>query len=333
MSHPGHRPPSESQILALVDPEIAPAVAGTLTPWLPDEPLTVESVRSLDERLASAAAREFTGPEPEVAQIPRPDGTALALRIHRPAPGSATAGEGAVLLWIHGGGMFLGSAAADDAACSDWCRATGMTVVAVDYRLAPEHPYPEPLEDCYRALEWLASDASGFDDRRIGVLGASAGGGLAVGLALLARDRGCEAIAHVVAIYPMLDDRAITVSSAQLENAPVWNGRLNRLGWSAYLGSQRVDPPLYAAPARAEDLSGLPPFTIDTAEFDLFRDEDVTFAQRLWADGGRCELHVEPRTVHGWDGIAPDAAVSRAAWERRRATLVRSLASAPPMSE
>jgi acetyl esterase/lipase len=307
---------TEAEIIALVDPEVVGGIARTLTPWLESGPLEIDGVRALDARIiAENGPSPSVQPPPEVVQVAGHDGAAVTLRVHRSA-GSTPA---AVVLWIHGGGMFLGSAGSDDVACRAWCDATGMAVVAVDYRLAPEHPFPTPLEDCFSALAWLASGVDpAIDPERIVVFGASAGGGLATGLALLARDRGVRVIRQVQAIYPMLDDREDTVASG-LDNAPVWNRRLNRLGWSAYLGENRTAPSSYAAPARADDLSGLPPFLIETAEFDLFRDDNVAFATRLWHAGVLCELHVTPRTVHGWEGIAPAARVSREAWTRRYA--------------
>lgn len=315
--------PSRDEILALVDPEVAPAAADTLPPLIGSDPLDPLEIRALDERRsAEKEPVRPVNPAPGVVEIDRGDGSLLALRIHRPALGAALG----TVLWIHGGGMFLGSASGDDAACRDWADATGMAVVAVDYRLAPEHPYPAPIEDCFSALQWIADGSdSALDSERIILFGASAGGGLATGLALLARDRGVRAIRLVQAIHPMLDNREVTGSARRLRDAPVWNARLNRVGWKAYLGSL-TEPTPYAVPALADDLSGLPAFYIDTAEFDMFRDENVDFAVRLWNAGGRCELHVEPGTVHGFDGLAPDARVSRQAWGRRRAAAARAVA-------
>ncbi|MDO7881662.1 alpha/beta hydrolase [Salinibacterium soli] len=319
---------TETDIIANVDPEIAPAIAATLTPWLPDGELEVSALRELDAGLAAARERPVVSPAPDVVHVSGPDGDALELRIHA-ARGGAPA---PALLWIHGGGMILGAAEGDDALCRAYADGSAVAVVAVDYRLAPEHPHPAPVEDCYRALEWIASaQHPAIAAGRIAVAGASAGGGLALGLALLARDRGGPRIDYVQAIYPMIDDRGITAAHEQLALAPVWNARLDELAWAAYLGGAPADH--YAAPARAEDVAGLPSLAIDTAEFDLFRDDDIDFARRVLAAGGRCELHVEAGTVHGFDGIAPLAAVSRRAWGRRFETLARALGVAVPVSE
>lgn len=213
---------SEGQIVSLVDPEVAPGIAGTLTPVAHTVPADALAIRALDD--ARAVPKEPVMPAPDVISV---DG--VEVRVHRPSGAGAAAA--AVLLWIHGGGMFMGSAANDDGPCRAWADATGMAVVAVDYRLAPEHPHPIPLEDCFAALEWLASGTdAGLDPARIAVLGASAGGGLATGLALLARDRGVNVIRHVLAIYPMLDDRGNTPSSGRLANAPCLE-RASQSGW------------------------------------------------------------------------------------------------------
>jgi acetyl esterase/lipase len=214
--------------------------------------------------------------------------------------------------------MFLGSARTEDPYCVELAARLGVSVVAVDYRLAPEHPYPTPLLDCYAALRWCAERAE-----RVVVAGASAGGGLAAALCLLARDRGGPAIAAAHLYYPMLDDRHATASARELADTVVWNRRLADLAWAAYLGGRPADG--LAAPARATDLSGLPPTYVDTAELDLFRDEDADYADRLHAAGVPVQFHLVPGAVHGFDLIAPDAAISRATQERRLAALATSM--------
>ncbi len=302
---------TEVEIASLLDPEVAVGIPGTLAHHLPDSELTVDLVRSVDRRLAVM-------PEPSGSSewLNRSDGSRLELRHYGPATADATMSR-SVILWIHGGGMFLGSARQDDAACQELSETLGVRIASVDYRLAPEHPYPEPLRDCYLALGWLAER---FD--RVVVVGSSAGGGLAAGLALLARDRSGPAIAGVQLHYPMLDDRE-TAGARRLANTSVWNARLNRLGWAAYLGGN--EPDAYAAPARAVDLAGLPPLYLDTGEFDLFHDEDAAFAERVRAAGGAIDFYVESAAVHAFDLVAPDAAVSRAAVARRREWLATVL--------
>lgn len=311
---------THDEIARLVDPEVRPAIAGSLTPLLDPGRIDVAIVRALDATRLRPVAADVA---PEVVTLGGADGSPLELRIHAPRSG----GSGAALLWIHGGGMFLGSAAADDIRCRAYADALGIRVVAIDYRLAPEHPHPAQLDDCELALEWMLGSApAGPDSARIAVAGASAGGGLAVALALRRRDNGARGIRHVQAIYPMLDDRRATPSSVRLADAPVWNARLAELAWEAYLGGADAD--MYAAPARAPDLTGLPSFDIDTAEFDMFLDEDIDFARALLAAGVRCELHVEPGTVHGFDDLAPEAAVSRRSWARRCAALRTAIGTA-----
>jgi acetyl esterase/lipase len=209
----------------------------------------------------------------------------------------------------------------------DWASEFGLVVVSVEYRLAPETPHPGPVEDCYAGLAWTArhADELGIDPERIIVAGASAGGGLAAALALLARDRGGPELAGQMLIYPMLDDRNDSPSAVQMAGLGVWDRTANDTGWGALLGAAKGGPEVspYAAPARATDLSGLPPAFIDVGSAETFRDEDVAYAARIWQAGGRAELHVWPGAFHGFDGFAPQAAVSqdalaaRVRWLRR----------------
>jgi acetyl esterase/lipase len=209
-----------------------------------------------------------------------------------------------------------------------------VAVAAVDYRLAPENPDPVPVEDCYAGLTWLAAHAAelGLDSNRIIVSGNSAGGGLAAGLALLARDRGGPALIGQMLQCPMLDDRCGTPSSAQLADAGLWDGTSNRAGWTALLGDRRSTENVscYAAPARAEDLAGLPPMLIDVGSHEALRDEALAYATRVWHAGGDAELHVWGGAFHSFDEWVPQALVSRAANEVRvtwlRRLLNRSLA-------
>ncbi|EWM11425.1 LOW QUALITY PROTEIN: alpha/beta hydrolase, partial [Kutzneria sp. 744] len=200
---------------------------------------------------------------------------------------------------------------------------TGVPMLAVDYRLAPEHPHPTPVEDCYAGLTWLVEHAAelNVDPARIAVMGDSAGGGLAAGTTLLARDRGLP-VARQILVYPMLDDRTTTDDPAL---APFlgWSADDNYTGWHALLGDAAGGPEVssYAAPARASDLSGLPPSYVEVGELDLFRDESVDYARRIAAAGASVELHVHPGCPHGFELIAPDSAVAR----RARADRLRVL--------
>jgi acetyl esterase/lipase len=243
----------------------------------------------------------------------------VRVRLHR-APGATS--KGPALLWIHGGGYVIGSAAQDDDLCRRFARELGATVAAVDYRLAPEYPYPVPLEDCYRALTWLA-ELPAVDPALVAIGGASAGGGLAAALALLARDRREVNVAAQLLVYPMLDDRSGTQEGLDDHRHRMWTQKSNVYGWSSYLGD--ADPNV-AVPARNPDLDGLPPAWIGVGTNDLFHREDLAYAERLTAAGVPCEVEVVAGAFHGFDGVVPKAPVSRdffasqVTWLRRHLT-------------
>lgn len=242
--------------------------------------------------------------------IPGPTGAPdVALRVHRPKDVS---GDQPCVYSIHGGGYVIGSYDMDDLRFDNWCPRLGAVGVSVEYRLAPETAYPGPLEDCYAGLEWVHDNADtlGIDRGRIGVSGASAGGGLAAGLALLARDRGDIPLAFQMLIYPMIDDRRVTPSSRW--DVPIWSPANNEFGWRCYLGDLfgTDDVPAYAAASRAENLEGLPPTGIWVGTADGFCDEDIIYAQRLIQAGVPTELHVYPGAPHAFD-MFPSADVSK----------------------
>ncbi|MBV8863402.1 MAG: alpha/beta hydrolase [Mycobacterium sp.] len=244
-------------------------------------------------------------------------GSGVGVRLHRPVGVSQPA---AALLWIHGGGYVIGSAQQEDVLCQRFTRELGVTVAAVDYRLAPKYPYPAPLEDCYSALTWLAG-LPAVDPARVAIGGPSAGGGLAAALALLARDRGEVTPALQLLAYPMLDDR----SGAGPENPKhrLWSRKSNRFGWGAYLGN--ADPQV-AVPGRRDDLSGLAPAWIGVGTHDLFHDEDLAYAERLTAAGVPCQIEVVSGAFHGFDLVVPKAAVSQAFFASQCACLRTALA-------
>jgi len=245
----------------------------------------------------------------------------VGVRLYRPK-GVPTPGPG--LLWIHGGGYVIGHPAQDDVLCRRFARQLGVTVASVDYRLAPEHSYPAPLEDCYSALTWLAAQPS-VDPARTAIGGASAGGGLAAALALLARDRGEVAPVAQLLVYPMLDDRTVDRRGLDKPGLRLWNQASNKFGWSAYLGD--ADPEV-AVPARRQDLRGLPPAWMGVGTLDLFHDEDLAYAERLKAAGVSCEVEVVDGAFHGFDGIVPKAEVSQSFFASQCAMLRRALAPA-----
>jgi acetyl esterase/lipase len=244
------------------------------------------------------------------------DGHQVLVRVHRPAE---RAGAIPCLYWIHGGGLVLGSVAMDDARCAELVDALGIAVASVEYRLAPAHPYPTPLDDCATGYEWLVSscDALGLDPSRIAIGGGSAGGGLAAALALRLRDAGGHQPCFQLLRYPMIDDRNVTGSSHAVTDLRVWNRSSNLVGWGAYLGDALGTDgvPAYAAAARATDLAGLPPAIVTVGELDLFLDEDLDYARRLIAAGVATEVHVYGACIHGSDALVPHAeAVQR--WKR-----------------
>jgi acetyl esterase/lipase len=241
----------------------------------------------------------------------------VGVRLHRPVDVSQPT---AAMLWIHGGGYVIGNAEQDDALCRRFARELGITVASVDYRLAPEHPYPAALEDCHAALTWLAG-LPAVDPARVAIGGASAGSGLAAALALMARDRGEVTPTLQLLAYPMLDDRS--GSGPDNPNYRLWGPKSNRFGWAAYLGD--ADPRV-AVPARHDDLSGLPAAWIGVGTNDLFHDEDVAYAERLTQAGVPCHLEVVAGAFHGFDLVVPKAEVSRAFFASQCASLRAALA-------
>lgn len=228
---------------------------------------------------------------------------------------------------MHGGGMVMGNRFIGCDVLARWAMEHGVVCVSVEYRLAPEHQAPTLVEDCYAGLVWMAENAAmlGIDPDGIVVTGGSAGGGLAAGTALLARDRNGPKLLGQILQCPMIDDRCDSASAVQMEGHGVWDRQCNVTAWRAVLGerfgSDQVDP--YSAPARMTDLSGLPPTFIDVGSAETFRDEAIDYAQRIMAAGGLCELHVWPGAFHGFYTIARHAAVSQACNAARDAWLAR----------
>jgi acetyl esterase/lipase len=271
-----------------------------------------------DTSIGEARAAMAQMPVPELGdQVLRtdhevPGSGGVVVRVHRPVDDKDAL---PCVYWMHGGGLVLGDYSGDDARFDRWCPLLGCIGVSVQYRLAPETPYPGPLDDCYAGLSWVHKNATelGVDTARLGIGGPSAGGGLAAGLGLLARDRGEVALAFQLLIYPMIDDRQITPSSHWED--PIWPPRANTYGWTAYLGDRKGgdDVELYAAAARATDLTGLPPTLIAVGAIDGFSDEDIDYAVRLRQAGVPVDLRVYAGAPHGFDGLMPGSAVAQRA--------------------
>lgn len=311
------------------DPELAPALAASPLP----QTVTVDMVGALraspfsppvDDLLASRAIDRVE------RTFPGPDGQ-IAVTVFRPRGGSESRPG---ILFLHGGGMIIGDRFAGIEELLDWTETHGAVSVTVEYPLAPEHPDPAPVEAAYAALLWTAahSDALGIDLQRLMIAGSSAGAGIAAGVALMARDRGGPALIAQLLGSPMLDDRNDTVSSRQYSQTGSWSRESNHTGWTALLGGRRgteqVSP--YAAPARALDLSGLPPTFVDVGSAEVFRDEAVAYASALWAAGVQAELHVWAGGFHMFHGPAPTAAVSVAAVANRAHWVSRILRTSAP---
>lgn len=300
----------------LLDPEVAPILGAFEMP-----PINADGL---------AALRGGAFPPPEVSDaVDRtehvvPGEPPIAVRVHRPAGND---GVLPAIFSIHGGGYILGSYLMDDFLHDEWSQQLGTAGVSVEYRLAPETPYPGPLEDCYAALRWVHEHADdlGVDTTRIGIYGLSAGGGLAAALALLVRDRGEFPMAFQLLDCPMLDDRQ-TTPSLRSDGLFVWDATSNEFGWRSYLGDLygTDEIPPYAAAARATALTGLPPSCIVVGSIDGFRDEDVDYALRLNQAGVPCELHVIAGLPHAYQ-MVPDSQAVRLATKCKRDWLARQI--------
>ena len=304
------------------DPELAP-----LAELIPVSDLTdvVEARRWLGELIAPMNdGVDTTGVTIRDREIPGPDGP-VPVRIYAPGQAGPEGGRPA-LLDIHGGGFVVGSIAMEHGLAVQVARDLGAVVVAVEYRLAPEHPFPAGLEDCYATLCWMRDNAPelGIDTGRIGVGGQSAGGGLTAATVLLARDRKGPAVCFQFLGIPELDHRLETTSMRTFVDTPMWHRANAELSWRYYLGPDVADVSPYASPAVASDLAGLPPAYVTTMEFDPLRDEGITYALRLMEAGVSVELHTFPGTFHGSAAVT-GAAVSRRAHQELLVALRRGL--------
>ncbi|WP_460773250.1 alpha/beta hydrolase [Microbacterium sp. GXF7504] len=299
------RPPFDPELdaaLALIAEQMPPTLTVEMIPLLRSAPMLAVAADDLD--VAGIEARDVV--------VPGHDGAEIEMTILQRA---GRTGTGPGIFHTHGGGMIIGDRWTGVSAFLDAIVRHDAVFVTVEYRLAPEFPDPVPVEDCYAGLVWTADHAAelGIDPDRLMIAGGSAGGGLAAGVALLARDRKGPALCAQMLMYPMLDDRDSTVSTMQIDGVGVWDRGSNLVGWTALLGDRRGgdDVSVYAAPARATDLSGLPPAFIDCGSAEVFRDEDVAYAGAIWAAGGEAELHVWPGGFHGFENFVPQARLAQ----------------------
>ncbi len=315
-------------LLDRIDPELAPSIE-----MVPADGSfnfdDIDAARKFsDEMFANMAAQmpHVEGVDTKDVLIPGPENAPdITARIYTP---KNVKGLRPGMLWIHGGGYILGNLDADEHNVARMSLNTGCVILSTNYRLAPENPFPAPVEDCYTSLKWMVENAEslGVDKTKIAVGGGSAGGGLAAGLVIMTRDRGEIELSFQLLVYPMIDDRNITPSSHYITDLRTWDRDKNVFAWKAYLGkaseSGNVSP--YAAAARADDLSGLPPAYIAVGELDLFLDEDIEYAQRLLQAGVATELHVYPGATHGFDAVIT-ASVSKRYIEERDRAIIRAM--------
>ncbi|MBB5078745.1 alpha/beta hydrolase [Nonomuraea endophytica] len=323
--HIGPPPPFDHELAAPLR-----AILSDLPSPLTPELIADRRRRTLAGSLSDTEIRRGGAFDVEERVVPGPPGAPyISLLVCRP---TATPGPHAIIYNTHGGGMVAGNNRTTELASElERAQELQIAVVAVEYRLAPEHPDPAPVEDCYAGLVWLYHHAAllGLDCDRIVISGNSAGGALAAGVSLLARDCGGPPLIGQMLQCPMLDDRCDSPSAHQMDGVGLWDRRSGLTGWTALLGERRGGPGVscYAAPARARDLTGLPPAFIDVGSVEALRDEAVAYAGRIWQAGGQAELHVWSGAFHSFDEWVPGAVISRAAQNARIAWLRRVLAA------
>jgi acetyl esterase/lipase len=313
-----------------MDPELRAAFAG-----YPDAVDATTDPPGVRRMIEEAYVKTLPPPRPGVAVrnlvAPGPPDNAAGVPVRLYEPRDRTALLPAIV-YVHGGGFVLGSVDAARATCEDLAERVGALVVSPRYRVAPEDPYPAAVEDVYAVLRWVAASADelGVDPARIAIAGYSAGGGISAGAVLMARDRGEIDLVFQAPTNACLDDRHITPSSRLVRDRRTWHHDRARSQWAAYLSRVADDVPCYAAPARATDLSGLPPTFLSVGDLDLLLDENLDYAHRLMDAGVPTELHVYPGAFHGFEILLPDARITRDAVSALHGALRRALHPGPP---
>ncbi len=312
-----------------IDPELKVSLDLLLSsyPGGLNAPETIEERRDLISTYLAQFPRNESVSRTDLKIESQSGGGEIPIRLYRPLNQSTPSRLDCAVVMIHGGGMVMGSIDTDDANAAFLSLALDCLVISIDYRLAPEHPFPAGLDDCADASQWVFANCSELkiSPNKIVLYGGSAGGGLAIALGLRMRDQGLKEFALICAPYPMIDDRNKTPATFEITDLGVWDRRANIESWGWYLGQQpvsEVDPEfsqvsVYAAPARAKDLSGLAPIYTDVGGVDLFRDDVTDFVNRLQEAGNRVEFHLIPGMFHAGELFNPDAAISKALWQRR----------------
>lgn len=259
-------------------------------------------------------------------QTSTPDGPPVRLRIYEPR---ATKTSHPALLWLHGGAFTYGFPEIDDDLCGRLAADSGFLIASPEYRLSPEYPFPAGFDDAYNSLLWMEKNADvlGINRQYLAVGGASAGGALAAGVCQRARDENGPKIRQQILACPVIDDRLMTKSMSEFQDAPIFNPREAKIMWDRYLGKSRSNPPPYAAPGRHADLAQLPPAYVLTADFDPLRDEGIDYALRLLSSGNSVELHHLPGTFHSFDSIVPTAGISQRVYKDYLAALLRGMSN------
>ena len=313
-----------------IDAESNAALEGFLLQF----PGGLNAISDLNERRAALNSvtkkiNEIEHSDVEVRDIQAPSsevGRSIPVRVYRAAKES-DGRQKPCLIYIHGGGMIMGNLETGNLNCLNFARTFDISVLSIEYRKAPEFPYPAAIEDCIDAISWIVSNSELFkiDLANLGIYGSSAGGGLVLGTVLKMRDQGKNVFKYMLPIYPMIDSSNTSNSSLEVTNIGVWDRSTNIDAWNWYLKGKQADE--YAAPAQAKNLAGLPQCYSDVGSFDLFLDENSSFFERLSGAGVSTEFQVFQGAFHGSENLAPESELSRKIWERRLEAIERFIKS------